>query len=184
MIKFTNKLFIFAATTSILVGLLFVPVRAQESTEISDTQINAIKNSCSSVKQTLSQLRSSDALLRVNRGQNYESITTKLMKTFNSRVMINSLDNTNLSAVTNDFDKQLATFREDYLVYEKQLTKTANMDCENKPVDFYYAVADTRTKRTKLHDDVINLNQLIKKYRLVLTQFKTDFLSGAGTNNG
>jgi hypothetical protein len=54
--------------------------------KLSSTQTKQISDSCLLTKNTLNQLHASDALLRVNRGQIYELMYTKLMSRFNTRI--------------------------------------------------------------------------------------------------
>jgi hypothetical protein len=123
----------------------------------------------------LNQLHASDALLRVNRGQIYESMSTKLMDRFNGRVSNNGFDNTNLVAITKSYGLMLDTFRLDYITYEKQLALAISIDCPNQPVEFYDAVLSARTKRSQVNADVIKLNQFIDQYQLAVNQFEKDY---------
>lgn len=158
----------------ILSGATILKVVA-ESQPVSDQQLESIRNNCVSVKNTLNQLRSSDALLRVNRGQAYESLTTKLMERFNGRVASNKLNNSNLVAVTNNYNTVLDTFRADYITYEKQLSAAISIDCSKQPAVFYDTVALARNERDQVHTDVQKLNQLIDQYRATLDQFETSY---------
>ena len=148
-----------------------IPNVRAEGAVMTDQQIELIRNSCSSTKNTLNQLHSSDALLRVNRGQIYESMATKLMEKFNSRIAGNNLNNTAFVAETNGYEAILDTFRADYIIYEQQLTVAINIDCSKQPVAFYDAIALARTDREKLHSDVLSLNQSIVNYQLLIDQF-------------
>ena len=141
---------------------------------MSDQQIEAIRNNCTSAKSTLNQLHSSDALLRVNIGQTYESMTTKLMEQFNNRVNDNSINNSGLVGITTNYTTLLDSFRSDYIIYEKQLSSAINFDCQVQPVAFYDAIATARTYRQKIHSDVVGLNQFLDQYRLAIDQFEID----------
>ncbi len=154
-------------------GVVFGMASAQ--TTLSDDQIKQITGTCLSTKNTLNQLHASDALLRVNRGQIYESIYTKLMSRFSQRVLNNKIDNTSLVSSVSQYNTALNTFRSDYIAYEEQLTKTINIDCSKSPVQFYEAVALSKTKRELVHGGIINLNQQINNFRLAVDQFKTTF---------
>ena len=114
----------------------FVSVVSADDGAISDRQIQLIKDNCLSTKNTLTQLHSSDALLRVNMGQSYESVSTKLMVRFNNRLANNNITNENLLSVTNSFALVLDTFRLDYISYEEQLTIAIGIDCQKQPVSF------------------------------------------------
>jgi len=173
--KFSKKpLIILFAVIATCISLSFFKASA-ESTPITDQQIELIKNNCVYTKNTLNQLHSSDALLRVNMGQTYESISTKLMEKFNNRVSNASLSNAKLSSATNDYDAALDNFRNDYIIYERQLTLAINIDCSKQPVSFYDAINIARTERDQVHNDVLKLNQLIDQYQSVVTQFAKDY---------
>ncbi len=173
--RITNKLLIFGfVTVALISGLAFLPVFAQ-NTAMTDQQVQLIRDNCVSTKNTLNQLHSSDALLRVNRGQIYESMSTKLMEKFNSRVSSNGLSNSNLVLVANNYSTALDTFRADYIIYEKQLTLSMNIDCSKQPIVFYDAVALARNERSQVHADVLKLNQLIDQYQASVSQFGQDY---------
>lgn len=159
---------LFAAV--VLSGALFGVVSAQ-GTPMTDEQIGRIRTSCVSAKNTLNQLHASDALLRVNRGQLYESMTTKLMARFNSRADSNHFDVKDLTTVTQTYGEALTTFRDDYKSYEVQLTATLAVDCLKEPVSFYDAVALTRVKRAQVHVDVVKLHQSIDAYKAAFDAF-------------
>lgn len=158
-------------------GLCFFQVAAQETT-ITSQQADLIKDNCVSVKNTLTQLHASDALLRVNSGQVYESISTKLMKGFNTRVGNNHYNNADLLAATAAFDSTLNTFRSDYISYEEQLSTAISIDCSKQPVAFYDAVAVAQTKRDQVHADIVRLNKYITQYQLAIDQLEKDYQSG------
>lgn len=175
--KISNKsLAVCFAIVSVFAGASFLKVNAQ-SIPMTDQQIELIRNSCSSTKITLNQLHSSDALLRVNRGQIYESMSTKLMDKFNSRISGAGINNSNLASITTSYGTILDTFRTDYITYEKQLTTAINIDCSKQPVAFYDAIDLARTERNQVHDDVIKLNQSIDQYQVAIIQFGTDYQS-------
>ena len=176
-----KRLIIGISLATVISGLFFGIVAAQTQ-PMTDAQISQIKNNCMSAKSTIARLHANDALLRVNRGQMYESMTTKLMARFNARVDSNHLDSKDLESVTQNYNTALATFRTDYQAYEESLSGALNIDCTKEPVTFYDAVADARTKRSRVHVDVIKLHQYIDDYSAAFDAFTTNFykLSGAG----
>ena len=155
-------------------GLFLFKVSAQDAT-VTSQQAEQIRSNCVSTKNTLNQLHASDALLRVNRGQIYESILTKLIDRFNGRLSSNNINSTNFTSVKNDYSSMLDTFRLDYKSYEEHLSAALNTDCSKQPTEFYNAVALARTDRSRVHDDVANLNQSIDKYQDLLNQFEKDY---------
>ena len=174
MKTFARLLVVCLTLAVILSGILLLDVSAQNAT-MTDQQIELIRTNCVSAKNTLNQLHMSDALLRVNMGQIYESMSTKLMERFNGRVANNSLNNTNLVAVTTSYGLMLDTFRSDYITYEEQLSSAIAVDCSKQPVAFYDAISSARTERNNVHADVLKLNQYIDQYQSALNQFEKDY---------
>jgi hypothetical protein len=172
MVIFKKRLIVCLAVAVIFGSVPFLKATAQ-SVPMTDQQIQLIRNNCSSTKNTLNQLHSSDALLRVNRGQTYESMSTKLMDVFNGRVASNNINNTGFVSISNSYDSTLDVFRADYINYEKQLTLAIGIDCSKQPVTFYDAVALARTERNQVHTDVVKLDQLIDQYKLAIEQLGT-----------
>lgn len=182
--KFTRKSILICSALIIGIScLVFGRVNADSNAALTAEQIEQIKSSCVVTKNTLTQLHASDALLRVNRGQLYESLQTKLMDGFNGRVANNNLNNANLVSVTNSYESVLNTFRSDYIGYEEQLSSAINIDCSKQPVEFYDSVASARVKRNKVHEDVISLHSFIDQYSAAVKQFEENYKTVAGGNN-
>lgn len=167
---------VFATT---ITGALFARVSAEDN-RMSDQHIENIRSNCVTAKNTLTQLHASDALLRVNMGQLYELMTTKLMDRFNSRLSNNSYDNSSLVAVTTAYNQKLDAFRNDYKAYEVQLADALKIDCLNQPVAFYDAVTSSREKRNQVHVDVARLNQFLDDYKTAMNAFENDYLTKQG----
>lgn len=170
----SKKLLVIGLIISAMLSGTGLLVIAAQAVPMTDQQVELIRNNCTSTKNTLNQLHSSDALLRVNVGQIYESMLTKLMERFNSRVTNSSLSNAGLATVSTSYGLLLDTFRADYMTYEKQLTSAINIDCSQQPAAFYDAVALARVEREQMHVDVINLDQSLGQYQLALAQFMKD----------
>lgn len=168
---------LFVAVVSLLsVGLLipFASTSAQAD-DLTPEQTQRVKANCVSIKSSLSQLHASDALLRVNRGQVYEAMSTKLMDTFNSRLASNSLDNKAMVTVTDNYRKALDTFRTDYIAYEQKLAAAIRIDCVSQPNTFHTTVQDARKLRKTVHEDVLKLHRFIDDYRSSVGDFLLNF---------
>jgi len=171
--KIRARLVLFSMiAASLLSVFVFKNTNAEDLTS---DQTKRIEANCLSIKGSLNQLHASDALLRVNRGQIYESVGTKLMNNFNARLGNNGLDNKGLIVVANEYQAALTTFRSDYQDYEKQLSATIKIDCTSDPIDFNGALEDSRTKRNTLHTDILHLNQYIDDYRSSVNDFMLNF---------
>lgn len=164
-----------------VLSVIFLPSASAESSS-TEAQINRIKSNCVTVKNTLNQIHANDALLRFNRGQLYESMTTKLMTRFNSRVDSNNFDAKPLIAITNSYGTALANFRSDYISYEEQMSTALSVDCQKEPITFYDAIAKARTKRTQVHTDVVILHQKIDDYSAAFMTFSTNFKNISGVS--
>lgn len=142
---------------------------------MTDAHIDRIKSYCVEAQTTLGQLHASDALLRVNRGRLYESISTKLMVPFNGRIALNSMDSLGLPAIVSRYDQELMAFRQSYKTYEESMTRALRIDCIKQPVAFYDSVAETRTKRQQTHQSVTRLHQTIQDYKAEFEVFARKF---------
>lgn len=143
--------------------------------DLTPEQTALIKANCTSIKNSLNQLHASDALLRVNRGQVYESMNANLMSTFNDRLASNKLDNKAMTTVTSSYTTQLNTFRADYIAYEQKLSSVIKIDCSSQPNTFHTALMEARTLRGKVHSDVTKLHALIDDYRLSVNDFLLNY---------
>lgn len=162
------------AMAIVLSGAALWNVAAQDA-NITPQQIEQIRGNCVSLKNTLNQLHVSDALLRVNMGQRYELMSTKLMDRFNSRVSSNNLSNIGLVFVSNGYKTALDVFRSDYKTYEENLSATIKINCDSQPSAFYEAIVTARANRSQVHTDIVNLNQFIDQYQSAVIQFEQNY---------
>lgn len=153
-------------------------VAASADEPMTDAHIQRIKSNCSEAQDALYQLHASDALLRVNRGQLYESMSTKLMEPFDSWLATNSYNAADLVSTAATYNHELDNFRSDYQQYEESLSSALQVDCVNEPVMFYDDVADARTKRVKVHDDALSLHKTIADYQTAVEAFSKNFTEG------
>jgi len=152
------------AALMVTIGAIGSTVKA-EDVPMTEAHIERIRSNCIEAQTTLTQLHASDALLRVNRGQLYESISTKLMAPLNSRITLNKLDGGSLVTITATYENQLADFRIKYQQYEESMSKVLKLDCQKQPVAFYDGVGETREKRRLVHDSSVVLQKTIQEYR-------------------
>jgi hypothetical protein len=170
-----NSLIRSACIVVIAAYLLFVATPVSAQTTLSQEQRDRISANCLTIKNTLTQLRASDALLRVNRGQVYEALGTRLMDRFNARLGSNGLDARGLTSLTKSYDERLAQFRIHYDEYARQLETALRIDCSNDPDAFHLAITNARTKRAIVHEDVLRLHTLIDDYRSSVNDFRLNF---------
>lgn len=156
----------------ILVAFASMPVKAEDLTP---DQAQRVKANCVSIKNSLEQLHATDALLRVNRGQVYESVASKLMDKFNDRLGSNQLDNKAMTTVTTNYRTALATFRTDYIAYEQKLSAAIRIDCTTQPNTFHTTVEEARKLRNTVHSDVQKLHRLMKDYHTSVSDFLLNY---------
>lgn len=149
-------------------------VSAQQTTLTSE-QATKIRENCTTIKNRLDQLHVSDAYLRVNRGQLYESIATKLMDRFNSRLQSNDFDIAEFTDITVSYRTALDSFRAHYREYERQLSAALDIDCSQRPSEFFSAVESARSKRKQVHQDVKTLNGYVTEYKESVDRFYTRY---------
>ena len=181
----------FSKTNSILLMLVAViafsfifygnTARAEE-TNLTTSQIESIRSSCAGTESTLGQLHSNDALLRVNVGQAYESISTRLIKRFNSRVAYNNLNNSALILASDNYDKSLDAFRNSYRDYETSLSELIATDCQNNPTDFYNHLIVTRDKRLAVRKNIELINGQLQNYADNVNAFEVNYRTVAEQN--
>ncbi len=152
-------------------------VRAEDqSLVLDDAQIEKIRTNCLDVQSTLERVHASDALARVNLGQRYENISTKLMAPLNSRIAFNRLDNVELTKTTIEFNTELDNFRSLYQQYEQTMLRAIQMKCRDQPVSFYDTITLSRDHRSAVHESVLKMGGLLKQYGLQFETFKTNVL--------
>ena len=151
-------------------------VRAEDAPEqLTDEQRSHIVSECTQIKGSLSQLHATDALLRVNRGQVYESISTKLMLPFNARLNASGLDNKAMTTLAMQYQTALDQFRTDYISYEKKVAETLRIDCAQQPDQFYQSILEARGLRSTVHDDIGTLHHALDDYGTSVNDFLLNF---------
>ena len=168
MYDMKRAFFIFIATTLVMCQTVHA-----EPISLTSDQLSQIKQNCSRVKTTLARIHASDGLLRVNQGQQYETIATKLMAPLNSRIALNQLDGVDMAKTTVDYNTQLTKFRDEYRLYEEKLSNLLRTDCSNEPYNFYKLIKPTRDQRARVATAITKLNRLIKQYKSQLETFYT-----------
>ncbi|MEI7689466.1 MAG: hypothetical protein WCI79_00675 [Candidatus Saccharibacteria bacterium] len=164
------------ALTIILSGFVALAGFAQATTATA-SQLEQIRGNCISLKNTLSQLHVSDALLRVNMGQRYDLMLTKLMSRFNTRATSNNFNIDGLAKVSGNYTATLDTFRLDYKTYEEHMVALIKIDCQTQPGVFYDSLLVARSDRARVYADVVKLNQQIDQYSSEIYWFEKYYQS-------
>lgn len=169
------------AVLALVGGAFFVfaqqPAYAAESA-ITPEVINRVKARCIENQGTLNRLHKTDAFIRIDRGNLYQTISDKLMVPFNRRVASNQLDPGKLLTITSDYKSEYAVFYQAYIDYDNALSKVLDIDCTKEPVTFYNALVEAREKRVKLSESIGRLKGLIRDYGVNFSEFKSNYVNG------
>lgn len=165
------------ATFLVALGATFLTsVNSQAApVQLSSDQKSHIVSQCAQIKGSLSQLHATDALLRVNRGQAYESMSRRLMEPFNSRLSSGGFDNRAMTTYTAQYTAALSLFRTDYIAYEQKVAEALKIDCKGSPTEFYQAVMDARELRSTVHDDINKLHTTLVDYEASVKDFLLNY---------
>lgn len=152
---------------SVAMVVLVSPLAYADNTyaNLTANQIELIKTNCISVKSTLTRIHANDALSRVHLGQEYETISTKLMAPMNSRVALNKLDGVELTKTTVKFNDSVVEFRNLYKDYEQTLSRTMQAKCLEQPVEFYDLLTQAQVARAEVRVGVEKLAVLVAQYQ-------------------
>ena len=156
--------------------IVFAEEMAKEKpTEI---QISKISKKCNDLKNNLRKLRSEDALKRVNLGKNYEKISNGLMSNFNARIALNKKNGAELILTASEFEENFKYFKENFQIYERELSELVSQDCIKNPRDFYLKLEKTRRARREVNYNTKKLNEIAEKYGIQVHDFVAKNTSG------
>ncbi len=157
----------FFLTLSAFLIATFLPITSVGAAPVplTDAKIENIRQNCLSAQVVLQRIQRSDAATRVNRGQVYEVILTRLMSPFNGRLAFNRLDEAStFTATTKKYEQAVDTFKEDYAAYEDSLSNVLKMKCQNQPVTFYDTLTATREARALVAKDIDEISKILQEY--------------------
>lgn len=182
-----KRFFLLATLLALVGGITYgasITVGAQEAeAPMDEAHVERIRANCDTAQATLRQLNASDALLRVNRGQLYESVSTKLMANLNSRIALNRLEGAALIQVASEYEQELQSFRIAYQSYQEALAPLLRIDCKQQPVAFYDTVAEVRGLRLAVRGSVTDLNADMTAYLDAFNAFEESFLADERSQN-
>lgn len=163
-----------------LLTIVNTPVVADQD-DISPEKQTLIRQNCVTAQVALQQIQYSDAATRVNRGQGYESLLSRLIVPLNTRATANGFNNsaTNLTATTNKYQTALNSFKKHYDNYDDALTDALRVKCQDKPIAFYHYLVEARKQRSSLANDVTTLTQLIEEYHQNAIKLRSEVQNGA-----
>ena len=156
--------------------IVFAEEMAKEKpTEI---QISKISKKCNDLKNNLKKLRSEDALKRVNLGKSYEKISNGLMSNFNARIALNKKNGADLIFTASEFEENFKYFKENFQIYERELSELVSQDCTKNPREFYLKLEKTRRARREVNYNTKKLNEIAEKYGVQVHDFVVKNTSG------
>ena len=171
-------LFVLAISGALMISAFTFESAVRAQTTLSEAHIQRIRQNCVTAQTALSQLHASDGVLRNLLGKLYENTSTKLMAPLNSRIALHRYGGLKLAATTLEYDRHFETFRTSYIDYERSMSRTLEINCIEKPVEFYTSVRSSREKRQKVHEDTENLIALLRAYKAEFEEFAKDFERG------
>lgn len=136
-------------------------------------QVRAIQSRCSSLRATMSRIQHNDALLRVNVGQAYNTLSSQLMARLNSRLALEKIDSTQLVSIAQRFESERKQFATQYNTYETLIAGLVKASCQEAPVHYYEQLIKARDARQDVGASVKSLDELIKQYRTAVEGLKT-----------
>lgn len=150
-------------------------VAKEKPTEI---QISKISKKCNDLKNNLKKIRSEDALKRVNLGKSYEKISNGLMSNFNARIALNKKNGAELILTASEFEENFKYFKENFQIYERELSELVSQDCTKNPREFYLKLEKTRRARREVNYNTKKLNEIAEKYGVQVHDFVVKNTSG------
>lgn len=150
-------------------------VAKEKPTEI---QISKISKKCNDLKNNLKKLRSEDALKRVNLGKSYEKISNGLMSNFNARIALNKKNGAELILTVSEFEENFKYFKENFQIYERELSELVSQDCTKNPREFYLKLEKIRRARREVNYNTKKLNEIAEKYGVQIHDFVVKNTSG------
>lgn len=156
-----------------LLALLCAPNVSAEAEALTDTQIEIIRQNCTSAQSSMQRLELNEAVTRRNRGVSYES-TLKLMAALNGRIAYNKLTDPTLASLTAEVEKKRSQFVGDYKNYNNSYNVAMRLpNCREQPVTFYGYLTQTRELRTKLVTNIDDIDRLLDAYQQALNDLKS-----------
>lgn len=176
------KRFVLYLASFLVISGLFVQPRtavAQADTISSEALAN-VRTNCGTIKATVSRIHTNDALVRVNIGQDYNAISTRLMAKLNGRLSLNKLDASKLVSITNEFEAARQQFSSDYNSYDTIMSDLDKINCQSDPAKYHQKLVEARVARQQLASDITTLNKLVASYRDEVLAVKASLGGGNG----
>lgn len=135
-----------------------------------------ITQNCVLSQTTLQRIQHNDTATRINRGQGYEIILSRLMTPLNTRATSNGYNAsaTTLIDTTKRYQQAFDSFKNNYSNYDNAISSALKIKCKTKPVEFYGYLEEARKQRQTLAGDVDSLLGLIDEYRADVIKLRSE----------
>ncbi len=169
---------------SVLVfGLLTSYFPSTSVSAMSDEKSGAISQHCGTIKQALKSLQKTDARSRSYLGTVYETIISKYITPFNTRLINNGQPNVSLTDLHSTILDVRKQFVSDYTSYSQTFETLLSVNCQEDPEGFYWYLGETRKKRAEVSSDTTNMRNLLSEYLTVVRRLKSNTMDGTSDGN-
>ena len=147
---------------------------ATEHRDLSDEEIGAISQNCSSIKVRLQRVQKDDAKNRVYLGSQYEAIASRLMLNLNLRLVKNGMANALLAEQQTTFMSERDRFKNDFIGYSQEFETLLNMNCKNEPQKFYKQLEIVREKRADINSSMKRMKDIVSLHHQTITEMEEE----------
>lgn len=164
---------------AVFLTLVASPTVNAAAQPLTDQYIESIKAGCSNALRGILRVQRTEAVTRVNRGQEYESLL-KLVAAFNGRIVVNNRDAPTMTSAGAKMQTKFSDFQQHYLDYADLVDDTLKINCKQAPVTFYDKLTLTREARAQVATDIREFNGLLDEYQRALDGLKVRLSVPAG----
>lgn len=151
-----------------------INVFAVEPTELSETKLDTISESCDGAIKSLKALQKSDTRVRTSIGPVYDKLQNKFIVPLNVRLVSNNFSIPDLITIQAKFATKKTNFYKDFTKYSQHLEDLIAIGCKTSPSDFYKQLEIVREKRKIVHEDVEELNEISNDYKIKLSSLEIE----------
>lgn len=155
------------AVSLIFAGGIFVVVAHAQTDTLTPEKQTIITQNCILSQTALQHIQYNDTATRVNRGQGYETILSRLMTPLNTRTTSGGYNDsaTTLIDITKRYQQVLDSFKNHYSDYDNAISSSLKVKCKDNQAKFYGYLEEARRQRQTIAGDVDNLSSLVNEYR-------------------
>ena len=139
---------------------------------LSDEEIGAVSQNCSSILTRLRRVQKDDARNRIYLGAQYEAISSKLMLNLNLRLIKNGFADADLAEQQTTFTSERERFKNDYIGYSQEFEELLKLDCKKEPAKFYRQLENVRAKRSDIDASMNRMRETLSSHHQSVEEFK------------